>query len=355
MQKASYDTNSMKSDADILLNQIAAVLCPSASDNAVPEAPLADIGHILLQLTEAVAEAKTETGTDERLRIALDRQEGSIRSSEYAPVPNASSLAFTGVIHYETNSSSHSPAPSVETSIIDSSLNLSECLSFLSVLPQPEYVYMSYYNSGVNELIMSSVERIYKPCDFGNVLFVIFNSSVAVVPAGLIPFTLDGLQSLIASSVNTPVVLSTGSPIAEDSSDEPPRMNLLEALNVQSDEDCSRIITVRKCHKLGFKSHIHLRQYFSRFGRVDRVVLLPMRAKPKNAMDGRGNRPSSMGFVVMETTEGAERILSFNNYSGIHEIKGWPIEVRNFVKPADKPFDREVSGVSTGIGSEFAW
>ena len=120
-------------------------------------------------------------------------------------------------------------------------------------------------------------------------------------------------------------------------------MNLLEALSVQSEEDCLRIVTVRKCHKLGFKSHIALKQYFSRFGKVDRVVLLPMRAKPKNAMDGRGNRPSSMGFVVMETKEGAERILSFNNSCGIHEIKGWPIEVRNFVKPADKP-DRDVSG-----------
>jgi hypothetical protein len=131
-------------------------------------------------------------------------------------------------------------------------------------------------------------------------------------------------------------------------------MNLLEALNVQSDADCQRIITVRKCHKLGFKSHVHLRQYFSKFGRVERVVLLPMRAKPKNTMEGRGSRPSSMGFVVMESRDVVEAVLGFNNASGIHDIKGWPIEVRNFVKPVDKP-DREVSGTTMTSELGAAW
>lgn len=128
-------------------------------------------------------------------------------------------------------------------------------------------------------------------------------------------------------------------------SDEVPRLNLIEALNIQSDGDIKRIITVRKCHKLGFRSHVFLRQYFSKFGSVEKVVLLPMRAKPKQrgAFDaaydyGRNTRPSSMGFVVMSSEAAVRKILSsFEMDGGIHVIKGWPIEVRNFVRPADKP------------------
>ncbi|EER15200.1 hypothetical protein Pmar_PMAR006929 [Perkinsus marinus ATCC 50983] len=116
---------------------------------------------------------------------------------------------------------------------------------------------------------------------------------------------------------------------------EPPRMNLLEALQVFNAEDEKRVFTVRKVHKLGFKSQHALRQYFSQFGRVKDVVLLPMRAKPKPGPSGqvRGVRPSSMGFVVMQRPEDVQKILA---YGGVHTIKGWPIEVRPFVRPSDK-------------------
>lgn len=336
-QSANYDFTSPRTDDDGLLSQIAAVLGQSSVQASVPEAPMPDIGQILLQLSEAVTQAKNEAENERRLRVALERENEAIRSKRMVVTMN-------------------DPVPALFTPDVcvspSASLTLSECLSIVSAYPNSQSVYMSYFNSGMAEIDMSAVDRIYKPCDFNNLMFVIFSSFSAVVPAGLIPYTIEGLHSLIASTASTPIVNTS----YEESSDEPPRMNLLEALNVQSDEDCSRIVTVRKCHKLGFKSHIHLRQYFSKFGRVDRVVLLPMRAKPKHALDGRGNRPSSMGFVVMESQEGADRVLSFNNYCGLHEIKGWPIEVRNFVKPADKPsMDRDVSGASTGISSDYTW
>jgi len=340
-QRANIDITSSLSDEEGLLSQFAAVLCPQTAEAPPQETSITDIGNILVQLSEAVTQAKNEAERERSLRLALQRENETMRAKQIAAAVTDASPA------YYSSDLSLSP---------NSSLTLADCLSIISSFPHTEYVYMSYYNSGMGELDMSTVDRIYKPCDFSSLMFVIFNSFSAVVPpAGLIPYTIEGLQSLITSSISTPVVNSFGTD--ESTSDDPPRMNLLEALNVQSDEDCLRIVTVRKCHKLGFKSHIHLRQYFSRFGRVDRVVLLPMRAKPKNALDGRGNRPSSMGFVVMETKEGADRILSYNNYCGIHEIKGWPIEVRNFVKPADKPdMNRDVSGTSTGItSSDYAW
>lgn len=353
MQNSHYDTSSSRLEQESLIDQLAAVLCPPAADRHESGPFCTDIGNILLQLSEAVAEAKTEADQERRRRIELEAENASFRAKNVFTHSSESSLVADNCVYYDSSLSTPLVTPSLESSMIESSASLSQCLEIVSALPQPELVYISYFLAGIEELDWSMVAAIYKPCDFSSLAFVVFNSFQAVVPSEMIPFTLDGLQSLLASNTQAPMV----SPVsqAEESADEPPRMNLLEALNVQSDNDCCRIVTVRKCHKLGFKSHIHLRQYFSRFGRVDRVVLLPMRAKPKNATDGRGNRPSSMGFVVMESKEGADRILSCNNYSGIHEIKGWPIEVRNFVKPADKPLDRDVSGASTGIASEFAW
>jgi hypothetical protein len=115
---------------------------------------------------------------------------------------------------------------------------------------------------------------------------------------------------------------------------EPPRLNLLEALRIRSPEDEQRVITVRKVHKLGFKSQMFLKQYFSRYGHVEDVVLLPMRSRPKPMADGsiRGNRPSSMGFVVMSSPQAARAAL----LSPVQEIRGWPIEVRPFIRPSDR-------------------
>jgi len=355
MQNSTYDHVSSRSDEQSLIDQIAAALCPPVVErNESAPVICPEIGQILMQLSEAVAEA-SETERERTMRVALELEKSALHTQNTSALESESSLSLGSCVYYDSSMESATTltTPSLNEWSIESSLSLSDCLSMFTALPHSELVYMSYYESGIQELDWSSVSAIYKPSDFGSLMFVVFNSFEAFVPNGLIPYTLEGLQSLLSSNIHTPIV-SAVSPVSE-SVDEPPRMNLLEALNVQSDEDCTRIVTVRKCHKLGFKSHVHLRQYFSRFGRVDRVVLLPMRAKPKNVMDGRGNRPSSMGFVVMETKEAADRILSFNSEAGIHEIKGWPIEVRNFVKPADKPIDRDISGASTEIASEYAW
>lgn len=350
MQNSTY-TQGSATEEELLMQQLTAVLCPPAAESVSSVPLVADIGNILLQLSEAVAQAKNEAERERTMRVALEAENEAMKVKQLMLSESVSTLGDeAGVYGYESVAPLTTPSFG---SLIDSSLSLSDCLGVVTCMPQ-ELVYISYYNAGFSDLDLSTVERVYKPYDFGNLMFVVVNAFEAVVPAGLLPFSLDGLQSLLAGSMHVPTVVSTTSPVSS-AEDDAPRMNLLEALNVQSDEDCQRIVTVRKCHKLGFKSHIALKQYFSRFGKVERVVLLPMRAKPKNAMDGRGNRPSSMGFVVMETKEGADRILSFNNSCGIHEIKGWPIEVRNFVKPADKP-DRDISG-STAVTCDLlsAW
>ena len=124
---------------------------------------------------------------------------------------------------------------------------------------------------------------------------------------------------------------------SDDSADDDttPRLNLLQALHINSPSDEDKVITVRKVHKLGFRSQALLRRYFSKYGTVDDVVLLPMRARPKPGADGmtRGARPSSMGFVVMASTSAAQAALRIP----LQEINGWPIEVRAFVRPSERP------------------
>jgi hypothetical protein len=133
------------------------------------------------------------------------------------------------------------------------------------------------------------------------------------------------------SSVLSPRPLSDSEHRADDeTSSMTPRLNLLEALNIKSAEDEDKVITVRKVHKLGFKSASLLEQHFSRYGQVNNVVLLPMRARPKET--NRGIRPSSMGFVVMATKSQAANALREPTQS----VRGWPIEVKPFVRPSDK-------------------
>lgn len=329
-------------DQEVLLKQLLSALCPSTADAGTSVPLVADVGNILLQLSVAVAEAKSETEKERMMRLALQRENEEIRSKQQFLFSEGSSTA-------EEESSGYSftypatVASSFSESLTDSALSLSDCLSLMATLSHPELVYMSYYGAGMFDLDLSRVERIYKPYDYSHLVFIVFNSYDVMIPSDFVPFSLANIEALFGSSITPPSLASTPSP--KDSEDEAPRMNLLEALNVQSDDDCARIVTVRKCHKLGFKSHVHLRQYFARFGKVERVVLLPMRAKPKSTLDGRGNRPSSMGFVVMESRDSVEKILNYNNSCGVHEIKGWPIEVRNFVKPADKP----ESGLSSSL------
>lgn len=347
MQDSTQDIKSVGAsinEQDKLMEQLAAVLCrpDSVPTQSVPL--VADVSNILLQLTEAVAHAKSEVERERSLRLALEMENEAIRVKQLLFSESASTIEDESAgFGYQAPYSVLSPA---SESLIDSALSLADCLTLMGSLSNPELVYMSYNNAGLLELDLTRIERIYKPCDFGNLMFIVFNSYEAFVPQDLVPFSYPNIEALLSGCPVPCTTMSTPSP--KDSDDEPPRMNLLEALNVQGDEDCERIVTVRKCHKLGFKSHVHLRQYFARFGKVERVVLLPMRAKPKGALDGRGNRPSSMGFVVMESRDSVDKILSFDNGSGIHEIKGWPIEVRNFVKPADKP-EREISSSNSAV------
>ncbi len=102
---------------------------------------------------------------------------------------------------------------------------------------------------------------------------------------------------------------------------------LLKIIELEVDAEC--VLTVRKIHKLGLNSANILRDHFSRFGEVERVMLLPSRPK-SSPMNGGTSfvkiRPASMAFVVMRSRQPA--IIARLNE--VHLVEEHSIQVQKF-------------------------
>ena len=118
-------------------------------------------------------------------------------------------------------------------------------------------------------------------------------------------------------------------------------------IELEVDTEC--VLTVRKIHKLGLNSAGILREHFSRFGEVERVMLLPSR--PKSSHSATGNmkvRPASMAFVVMRSRQPA--IIA-----RLHEVQlvdGYPIHVQKFKQEKD---ETEVDFPLGGSDCCYSW
>lgn len=100
---------------------------------------------------------------------------------------------------------------------------------------------------------------------------------------------------------------------------------LLKVLELEVDLEC--VLTIRKIHKLGLCSAELLRQHFSQFGEVERVMLLPSRPKSHGGGVSQNKiRPASMAFVVMRSRQPA----IFARLNEVHTIEGFPIQVQKF-------------------------
>lgn len=101
---------------------------------------------------------------------------------------------------------------------------------------------------------------------------------------------------------------------------------LLMILENEVDIEC--VLTIRKIHKLGLDSADLLREHFSRFGEVDRVMLLPSRPKSHGGAGAATVkvRPASMAFVVMRSRQPA--IIA--RLDEVHFVEGFPIQVQKF-------------------------
>jgi hypothetical protein len=137
--------------------------------------------------------------------------------------------------------------------------------------------------------------------------------------------------------------------------------NLSTLLQVLDEVDEACVLTVRKIHKLGLNSAQVLREHFSQYGEVDRVMLLPSRPKSvacsagsMHASLGVGKiRPASMAFVVMRSRQPA--IIA--RLSEIHTIEGHPAQVQKFRRdPCNTvPIAADDGFIKGPNGDNYAW
>jgi hypothetical protein len=83
-----------------------------------------------------------------------------------------------------------------------------------------------------------------------------------------------------------------------------------------------RVLIVRKIKALGFESCEVLKSYFGQFGAVEEVIVPHSFTKPGPQRKLGRIRPGVMGFVVMETTDGAEAAIGQGEYQMIQNPKG---------------------------------
>lgn len=130
--------------------------------------------------------------------------------------------------------------------------------------------------------------------------------------------------------------------------------NLSTLLQVLEEVDESCVLTVRKIHKIGLNSAQILRDYFSQFGEVDRVMLLPSRPKASagslnTPLSASKIRPASMAFVVMRSRQPA--IVA--RFHESHVVEGHPIQVQIFKRdPAAASMAPDATTPTTTDGAQ---
>jgi len=124
-------------------------------------------------------------------------------------------------------------------------------------------------------------------------------------------------------SVNTPTCGGVISSQASDTTCGSESMKLAGVLGILDTEDDSCILIVRRISKLGFAAQNALTAFFSGFGPVKRVLLLPSRGKGDTR-----NRPASMGFVVMASSNDCSKAVQ----SGHYKVLDVDIQVQRFVR-----------------------
>ena len=105
--------------------------------------------------------------------------------------------------------------------------------------------------------------------------------------------------------------------------------NLTGLLSILEEDEESCILTVRKIHRLGFKSARALRRHFGQFGQVDKILLLPSRPKGDDCKP----RPASMGFVVFGSRNAVDAALNMSEHQ---IVQGWPVQVQRFLRKAEQ-------------------
>jgi len=102
--------------------------------------------------------------------------------------------------------------------------------------------------------------------------------------------------------------------------------SLKDHLRDLAELDQARVLMVRRINRLGLESPPLLKEYFARFGNVERVMVAHTRCKAKGLENGRV-RPAPLGFVIMSKPEEAHAALA---HGAEHSLQGVGITVSSF-------------------------
>lgn len=114
--------------------------------------------------------------------------------------------------------------------------------------------------------------------------------------------------------------------------------SLREDLNCLREYDSDRCLIVRRIKRLGLASADLLRAHFQRFGIVSEVLVAHSfeRKSPKCRCDR--IRPAALGFIVMETADGARAAISAGPTLEVDKVQ---ISIKKFEAFEDDNSDRE--------------
>jgi hypothetical protein len=106
-----------------------------------------------------------------------------------------------------------------------------------------------------------------------------------------------------------------------------PETTLRANLEELSTMDPARVLMLRKINKLGLRSPTMLKEYFSQFGTVDRVMISHSRAKSIYNPSQTRVRIAGLAFVVMSTADATQKVLDRGRD---HIVQGVSIAVSEF-------------------------
>jgi hypothetical protein len=119
-----------------------------------------------------------------------------------------------------------------------------------------------------------------------------------------------------------------GGPASQDRGASRQVQTLSSSLQLLSGEDPDCLFIVRRINKLGFKAARKLKQHFSVYGTVVRVLVAHSTVRQQGDCENlMRQRPSSLGFVHMASPEAVKSILSFGSEQ---EVDGSIIRVQRF-------------------------
>jgi hypothetical protein len=82
-------------------------------------------------------------------------------------------------------------------------------------------------------------------------------------------------------------------------------LSLNVILSILKHADPASVVMVRRVNRLGYDGSLSMTRYFSKFGRVIRIFMLPLRSRKKNL-----SLPSKTGFLVMDSPTACEAIIA---------------------------------------------